>query len=279
VNAYLDFYRGKTLLLKVSGKEISGASFGKLVEDITYLVANQIRILLVFGGGDQIDSAWKQKHPEEDRPKHQGVGITSPQVMEDGVLPAYAAIRSKLEAALPGIFIVSPEEVRAKKITDIGDGVSPGLVGRVEAINSPEDKPLTAVGFLGIDESGQKLNLNADDIVAHLAEQMGAKINEVIFLTESGGLLTHAGGEIISQLSLDEVDEVIAGRHPTIKVDGGMLKKLREIRKILPKVGKAVVTNARGLRREIEDKGGSGTLFFAPSAVSLSEAAIDEDKP
>jgi len=269
VNYYLDFYRDKTLLLKVSGKEISGTSFGKLVDDIQFLTSNQIRILLVFGGGEQTDYFWKQKHPGEDRPKYQGIGITSREVLNDGVLPAYTAIRSKLEAALPGIFIVAPEEVLAEKMHRIDEsGLDPGLVGRVETINVPESHILTAVGFLGMDESGQKLNLNADDIVVKLVEQMGTKINEVIFLTESGGLLTGTGGELIPQLTMNEVAEVIEGRHPKIKVDGGMLKKLREIHKILPMVGKAVITNTQGLRREIEDKNGSGTLFFDP-ATSL----------
>src|SRR5436189_45204 len=94
--AYDSLYKGKTLVVKVSGAEIASDDFVILAEDIRWLVHRGVRIILVYGGGAQIDEQYGRS-----RQKVDGVGVTDPSVMAEGVLPANAAIQQMIETLLP----------------------------------------------------------------------------------------------------------------------------------------------------------------------------------
>lgn len=256
--AYDEIYKGRTLILKVSGSEIEGNDFPVLIDDIRFLTKKGVRIVLVFGGGDQIS-----RHYGKPRQKIDGVAVTTAEVLHLGVLAAYEDIRRKLQDALPEGMMAEPETLQ----TSLHPDKRFGLVGIPQNIVLP-DARLSFVGFVG-DAEGQRLNVNADDIAMQIVRQYREQIEEVIFLTNTGGI-RNKNGEIVPLLTEKRIDRILRGEDEEINVDGGMLKKVQEIRSALDRIAKVVVTKTAGLRNEIEHWMGSGTLSINSQALVRS---------
>lgn len=262
--AYNQLYSGKTLVVKAGGAELA-EQMPVLVEQIRQLIAKGIRIILVFGGGPQIDAHWKQTHSQP-REKRNGVGVTTNEVLHDAVLPAYEEIRTKLIEALgSAIDVVSPNSVVCERDGEFG------LVGNateIQGIMPTQNSPLKAVGFVGKERgTEQPLNINADSIVHSIVAEHRDAINGAILLTGTGAILDKAGAMVPLILSGD-ISKILDGSHAKVKVGGGMTKKLTEVNKMLSDVGKVVITNAAGLLDEIEKWQGSGTLCVKEDRIS-----------
>ncbi len=286
--AYNELYKDKVVLVKVSGAEIEGENFPKLIEDIRWLIEKQIRVVLIFGGGDQITQKYKDATGES-RPKIDGIGVTTPEVLTKGVLPALGDIRGQLQKVLPaGTVFVEPEAMRC----EIHPDERYGLVGIPKEIDLP-DAPVSAIGFVGTAEDPSKyppallektgaplLNVNADDIAVALVRQYKTLINELIFVTKKRGV-EDIHGEIAPLLTDVRIRRILADADPDIPVDGGMKKKLEAILSVLQAVGKIAITDAKSLMAEIEKWKGEGTfcvdtkqLVFA-GMLPIEEAIFD----
>lgn len=262
--AYADLYHGKTLLLKVSGAEINGPDFPELVKDVRDLTKRGVRIILTFGGGEQISQMYGKP-----REKIDGVGVTTNAVLQEGVLPAYHSIRGKLASAFPDGEIIEPKAVRC----DPTENEQLGLVGTPREIVL-RDAPLSVVGFVGM-SGDTMLNVNADDIAKQLALQERDDIEELILLTSTGGVL-NTREKIVSLLTERKLDEILSGTSDAVKVEGGMLKKLQAVREILDVVGKAVITKTDGLQRELLQWMGDGTMCVDTKQLTTSPLQIRE---
>lgn len=109
----------------------------------------------------------------------------------------------------------------------------------------------------------------ADDVVSAVATHCAGSIHEVMMVTDTGGVLDKKG-KVVSLLSTATIDEIIAGRHPDIEVKDGMLKKLREVRKMLAHVAKISITDDP--QKEIENWRGRGTLCINEDALEFEPA-------
>lgn len=255
-----ELYKGKTILIKLSGAEIADPNFEQAVRDIKALITDQVKIILVYGGGKQIDEAWQNNGHTEARPKKDGVGISSLKVMNDGVLPAHESILEKLKRYFEDVDQVSFLETNQVK-GKIKDFEKSGFTGEVTQVPLQEDKKLQVIGFVGENEAGEKLNINADEVVTKIIEQQKEKIIEVIFATQTGGIQDKKG-EIVPIISDKKIPCILDNKHPQITVEGGMLKKLIEAQKTLQFVDKVAITNLVGIYDEITKLSGSGTLLF-----------------
>ncbi len=264
-NAYDSLYHGQTLVLKVSGAEIESPDFPKLASDITVLNEGGVNIALVFGGGDQINKKFGRL-----RPKIEGVAVTNDDVLRNGVLPAYNDIRQKLMAALPHGVMLEPHDLQC----DFHPNTQYGLVGIPKDIVLPDDK-LVMAGFVG-NVDGACANVNADDIARQLVEQYADRIEELLFLTNTGGVLD-AEGHVVSLLTDKRIDAMLKNLEPKITVDGGMKKKMLEVRRALDNITKVVITKTSGLKDEIEKWMGSGTLCVNSNQLTTSPMRFIEE--
>ncbi len=256
--AYDAIYHGRTLVLKVSGAEIGSADFPLLAEDIRCLVQKGVRIVLAFGGGNQISTQYGKP-----RQKIDGVGVTNDDVLQNGVLPAYHDIRAQLSTLLPEGIFVEPEQMQC----DLHPNAKFGLVGIPKNIVLP-DTDLSFVGFVG--KAGkQEVNVNADDIAMQLVTQYHDEVEELIFLTGTGGML-NGEGNIVSLLTTSRIDNILQGLDKDIIVDGGMRQKMQVVRRALDMIAKVVLTKTSKLREEIEQWMGSGTLAVNENTLSVS---------
>lgn len=261
------FYKNKTLLIKVSGTEIATPEFQQTTRDIKALIADQIKVLLIFGGGNQIDSHWEKNGNKFPRPKHNGIAITSEKVFYEAVQPAYTEIIEKLKSAFcntQNSQFIHPSELNAI----FKDYNQWGYTGTPVAIDLDFDKALNVIGFVGGTKTGEVLNINADEIVTLLIQQYQQKINEVIFATQTGGVLNQQG-EIVPLLTRENLEKILQGKHPQIQVTQGMQKKLEEIKSLLDLTPKIAITNTTGIYNEITQLYGSGTL-----CINLEQAQI-----
>ncbi|MFH0851406.1 MAG: hypothetical protein V1876_01525 [Candidatus Peregrinibacteria bacterium] len=263
-DAYHHKYSGKTLLLKVSGKTLLSEHVPALVQDVQELSREGIHFILVCGAGEQNTRHLKdylaQTGQEWTEPERVGGRrVTDERQMLHGVLPAHQSIRALFHALLSEATILEPVQLHCTHLADLG------FVGDPQAIEGLNEGAIVVVPSVGSD--GQKLlNVNADDTARTVAAQECASLNEVIFVTETGGVL-HKGS--VAPLLWEE-DIAADGRHAHIDVTGGgggMQKKLCEAKKMLQWIEKVVITGVAGVRQEIERILGSGTLVVARSSV------------
>ncbi len=277
--AFLQLYReqGRQFVIKASGKELAPERLAVLVPQINFLTANGIYTILIYGGGDQIDWEWEEKHPGIPRPKVEGIGITTDQVIKDAVLPAYGKIHIQLQQALPDFQFFEPAQIPCDKVppiqTGAGDSVDPQWVGRPNGFVIPQRKNV-AIGFVGM-VGKHPVNMNADS-VAQATSQFD-QAGELFFLTNTHGVLDE-DGQVIPILLASELRE--DGSHPEVRIEGGMKQKTREARRILletrNRIRKVAIIGGGDLRSEIEDWKGSGTLIFDPKDLHCSPATASE---
>lgn len=113
----------------------------------------------------------------------------------------------------------------------------------------------------------------ADDAVSAVAAHCAGSIDEVMMVTETGGVLDKKG-KIAPLLSTATIDEIVAGRHPDIEAKDGMLQKLREVREMLQHVAKVSITDDP--QKEIENWRGRGTLCINEGKLTF-EPANEQD--
>ena len=80
--AELRAYQGRTIVVKIGGNSIAEDEFflSKIARQIVFLNTNGVRVVLVHGGGPQIDDALREKKVETSKGKD-GRRITSPKAM------------------------------------------------------------------------------------------------------------------------------------------------------------------------------------------------------
>ena len=271
---YHSLYAGKKILVKASG-ELLGEQLYKQCRE---LLRVGIQFILVGGGGRPITDAWEKhihrwnvEHPSEPprskvRPMEKGGGITNAELMEHAVLPVYTETRSQLGQHLSDFHVLEPDQVQCARQPACG------LVGEPRAIDGLDSAPNLAVLSVGMDEARTLVNINADSIARRITEQMRGAINEVIFLTGTGGVLDK-DGSLVSVIFSHDMREDGTHRFPNVR--GWMQQKFSEILAMLPLVGKVIVT--KDLQREIESVFGSGTMFVDSLQLQCSPLQREEE--
>jgi acetylglutamate kinase len=222
-------YRGRTVVIKYGGAAmVDEALRASFADDVAMLHFSGIHPVIVHGGGSHISAAMHR----------QGV---DPRWV-DGLRVTDADAIRVVQATLAGE--INPDLVRlVNSHGSVAGGVS-GLDGNL-LVARPKDPSLGFVGDvvkvdpglltalldrgfvpvvapLARGEDGEVYNVNADAAAAAIAVAMGA--SKLVYLTDVEGLYRDAADPetLISKLSVDEVEALIASR----SVSDGMLPKL-----------------------------------------------------
>jgi acetylglutamate kinase len=247
-------------VIKVGGALIEH-QLEPLADSLAFLHNLGLVPIVLHGAGPQLDAALAAANVP--MLKHDGLRVTTPEVMEIARPVIYRANRS-LVAAL------EKEGVRAEGIQhgvfecDYLDREALGLVGDVRRVDLEAIRDAVAggqmpvVACLGESKTGQVLNINADFAARELIWTLNP--HKIIFLTETGGLLDEAG-RVISAISLrTDYDWLI--QQPW--VHSGMKLKLEQIEQILsklPDTASVSITSVDSLARELFTHRGAGTLI------------------
>jgi acetylglutamate kinase len=226
---YIRRFTGKTLVVKVGGLPMTDPARARsLAQDVLLLVSVGIRVVLVHGGGPQIDEQMERQGREVQRVN--GLRVTDADTLDVVRMVLVGKINRELVSAVnalePVAVGVAGEDGRLLKAAPVDPAL--GFVGRVEEVRAGllhallDDGLVPIVSTVGADASGQPYNINADDAARAIAVAMGAE--KLIYLTGAPGLLEDPSvpDSLVHRLSASEA----RGRIVDECVTGGMIPKL-----------------------------------------------------
>ena len=241
---YIKQYAGKTVVIKYGGNAmISEELKSAVMEDIVLLSTVGIHVVLVHGGGPEINAMLK-KIGKESRFVG-GLRYTDRETMDVVEMVLAGKVNKSLVPQLEqhggraiGLCGLDGGMIKAVKHreTDLG------YVGDITHVNvtlirnSLENGTIPVVATIAAGESdGETYNINADIAAAQIAAAMGAE--KLVLMTDVRGLLRNREDEN-SLISVVQVSEVAHLKHQGI-ISGGMI----------PKIDCCVEAVRRGVRR------------------------------
>ena len=237
---YIQRFQGQTVVIKYGGNAmVDDALKSGFARDVVLMKLVGINPVIVHGGGPQIGELLKKLGKESKFVD--GMRVTDTETMSvvemvlggqvnkeivnlinqhGGKAVGLTGKDGNLIKARKMIFTRNAPEMNTPEIIDIGH------VGEVAEINPDvvdmlvNDDFIPVIAPIGVDETGQAYNINADLVAGRMAETLCAE--KLILLTNTLGLLDKED-KLLTGLDSGQVDELI--KDGTIQ--GGMLPKIR----------------------------------------------------
>jgi len=230
---YIQEWSNKTIVVKYGGNAMTSDELKKaVIQDIVLLSLVGIRVVVVHGGGPEINELLK-KTGKESRFVG-GLRYTDEETMEAVQMVLAGKINKNLVSLLEraggkalGLSGLDGGMLKAVKLTD-GD-LDYGLVGEVTDVNTDPITTAMAGGYIPVistvaagTDAETSYNINADTAAAKIAIALGAE--KLILLTDVRGILRDPKDEatLISQVRLGDVQGLIDDGI----ISGGMIPKL-----------------------------------------------------
>ena len=281
---FMQRYAGKTFVVKYGGHAMGDpAAAMDFAEDVVLLKAVGINPVVVHGGGPQIGAMLKKLGVESRF--IDGLRVTDAETAKVAEMVLSGAINKELVSWIAqaggkavGISGKDGGLVTAEKVkrttrdpdSNIERAVDLGFVGEPTSIDCTILNTLSAAGMIpviapiGVDDSGQTLNINADTMAGAVAAAMGAA--RLILLTDVAGVLDK-DGELVTDLDPARINALKADG----TVTGGMIPKLETcVAAVEGGAEAAVILDGRVPHvtlLEIFTKGGAGTLVRLQSGT------------
>ena len=213
---YIDAFRGKVIVAKYGGSAIDhpGAMRG-ILQDLVFLRSVGIHAVLVHGGGPMIT----RKLAEDGKPSAfvDGMRVTDAQtvrvvnqelaMVNRRLVGQIEALGGRADGLIPTRrAVIAEPHARAEELGFVGvvRTIRPGPIRRAFQRHA-----IPVLSPMGIHESGQLYNINADDVASHLAVQL--KAAKLVLLTNVRGILgqPHDVGSLISTLCVKDAKLLI----------------------------------------------------------------------
>jgi len=288
---YVRLFRGKTFVVKVGGEVLSEAKIRKaLCEQIALLWSFSIRVVVVHGGGAELDAVCEAMHiPVQ---KVAGRRVTSPAVLDAAKMVFAGQVHMDLLAELqangvPAVGLTGLDAglVKAHRrppVAILADGATEpqlvdfGLVGDIDAVDPHVLSHLLEGGFVPVvaplsgGTDGTIYNTNADTIAASLAAALGAE--KIFFLLSVPGLLKDVAkaSSLIPHATLDD----LAALEAQGVITGGMRPKVTAVKSALlggvPSAHLVSGLTPDALLAEVFTNEGSGTMIVGPATAAVA---------
>ena len=195
---YIQQYRGKTIVIKYGGNAMLNNELkSAVIEDLILMFCVGIRVVLVHGGGPEIE-ALLQKTGKESRFVN-GLRYTDEETMDIVQMVLCGKTNKDITGLIEqaggraiGLCGIDGSMLKARRIEN-GDL---GLVGEIEEVNIPVlnsvlDTPaipvISPVASGTGDDAGHSLNINADIAAAKIAAALRAE--KLVLMTDVQGIL------------------------------------------------------------------------------------------
>ena len=277
---YLRAYSGQIFVVKAGGEIFADARWREsITREIATMHRLGIRVVLVHGGGPQLDAAAAKAGVGSEMVA--GRRITTPELLDLAVSEwrgrlSAALVRGLAAAGERGVGLSGADGglFRAKRRppVEIQDDagvtrwVDYGLVGdvvevRVDVLKAVLNLPaVPVITPMGAGDAGEILNVNADTVAAEIAVALGAA--KLLLLTRAPGILEDPTdpASVLHWTDLEELGDL----EKKGAIRGGMRPKVAAIRKALsggvPRVHVVDGRKAGALLEEVFTTEGSGTL-------------------
>ncbi len=232
---YIQKLNGKTVVIKYGGNAmISSELKNSVMEDITVLKYVGLNPVIIHGGGPDITEAL-EKLKIKSKFKN-GLRITDSDTMEVVQTVLIGKTNKEIVSLLNqkggkaiGISGIDGNLIECEKYKFNENGVEEdlGFVGKITRIDSKvintlaRDEYIPVVAPIGIGNSGESYNINADTVAGEIAAALNAE--KLILLTDVEGVKTSIGSNnIFPSLTSHEVHDLIN----TKAINGGMIPKV-----------------------------------------------------
>ncbi|MCL2719745.1 MAG: acetylglutamate kinase [Treponema sp.] len=198
---YIQNFHDKTIVVKYGGNAMLNNDLKTaVIEDVILMACVGIKVVLVHGGGPEIEAMLK-KTGKESRFVN-GLRYTDEETMDIVQMVLCGKVNKDITALIQkkggnaiGLCGIDGGMLKAKRFNNDGEDI--GLVGVIEQVDSSILKSLlnsgvipvissVAYGIGGCDE-GKPLNINADIAAAKIAAALGAE--KLVLMTDVRGLL------------------------------------------------------------------------------------------
>jgi acetylglutamate kinase len=197
---YIQQYQGKTLVVKYGGNAMINEELkAAVIHDVILLSCVGIRVVLVHGGGPEIEAMLKALGKESRFVR--GLRYTDEETMEVVQMVLCGRVNKDITALIQngggralGLSGIDGGLFTARRLRL--DNEDLGLVGEIESVDAGLLNTLLDTGVipvissvaLGIgEEAGKALNINADTAAAKIAVALGAE--KLLLMTDVQGIL------------------------------------------------------------------------------------------
>jgi acetylglutamate kinase len=287
---YIRMYKGKVFVIKAGGAVFADeASTRALIEQVAILHQVGIRVVLVHGGGPQLDQVQSALGIETRMVN--GRRVTDKQTIDVTAMVLNGTINTRilgicraLDIEAIGVSGVDAGLIRAhrrapvKISKDSAETVDYGFVGDIDSVNTAvldkllDNGLMPVVSPLSADAHGTLLNINADTVAAAIGGALSAE--KLVLCTGAPGILERVddSGSLISYTDL----KGLKGLRDQGSLLDGMLPKATAIeaaiRSGVRRVHVISYKSAESLLAEIFTNEGTGTLVVADlNALSPAE--------
>jgi acetylglutamate kinase len=218
-------YMRQTVVIKIGGNSIDEDPdfLGSLASQLEFLQSRHVRIVLVHGGGPQIDRALKdeglvsQKGPD-------GRRLTSPAMMAvvaRTMNEISETVAAELESAGCAVFagaLAGGRFVKARPLAEDRTGM-PARVDVNGIVRHLEKEQTVVLNSIGLGPDDHDFNINADDFA--MAVAMALKARRLVLATNVAGVCG-ADDKLIERLTPSAAQDLIADG----TISGGMIPKV-----------------------------------------------------
>ncbi|MBO4693162.1 MAG: acetylglutamate kinase [Clostridia bacterium] len=261
-------YTGKTVVIKYGGNAMVNDELKQQVmEDIVLLWLIGVKIVLVHGGGPEINELMNKVGKKSEF--IDGLRITDKETMDIVQMVLAGKVNKTLVnllemkggnaiglSGMDGRLIQS--EIKSKKL---------GFVGEIKKINPHpitdllEKDYIPVISTVGCDKSGNSYNINGDTAAAHIAGAIGAE--KLIMMTDIDGILADKNDPttLIHEVTIKDTERL----YEDGVISGGMIPKVECCVEAVHKgVKNVVILDGRvphSVLMELLTDEGAGTLF------------------
>ena len=237
---YIRKFSGKTIVIKYGGNAMSDETLKSgFARDVVLMKLVGMNPVVVHGGGPQIGLQLERLGKESKF--IEGMRVTDNETMDIVEMVLGGLVNKEIVTLINhhggnavGLSGKDGDLIRARKLEikrsspelEAPEIIDIGHVGEVDSIDTAvvdlliQGDFIPVIAPIGVDESGQSFNINADLVAGKVAEVL--KAEKLIMLTNTPGLLD-ADGNVLTGLSVEEVDDLIEKG----VIHGGMLPKIR----------------------------------------------------
>ncbi|MBQ3448678.1 MAG: acetylglutamate kinase [Synergistaceae bacterium] len=267
---YIRKYTGKTVVIKYGGNAMTSESLKQQVmEDIVLLWLTGIKVVLVHGGGPEINALMERlgKKPEF----VDGLRVTDKETVDI----VQMVLAGKINKSLTGL--LETKGGRAIGLSGVDDRLIEakckdsrlGFVGEVTKINTAIVDDLLSrnyipvISTIGYGTDGETYNINGDTAAAFIAGAL--KAERLIMMTDIAGILRDPKdpATLIPEITVSEAEELKRSG----VISGGMIPKAECcIKAIREGVKKVIIMDGRvphSILIELLTDEGAGTMFLA----------------
>ncbi|MBM5574618.1 MULTISPECIES: acetylglutamate kinase [Deefgea] len=232
---YIQRFLDKTIVIKYGGNAMIDEELKDgFASDVVLLKLVGMNPVVVHGGGPQINDLLDRIGKKGEF--IQGMRVTDAETMDvvEMVLGGHVnkeivSLINKHGGKAVGLTGQDGHFIRARKMMlkdNMGENnIDIGQVGEIQSIDPSIVLHLDAADFIpviapiGVDATGESLNINADLVAGKLAEVL--KAEKLILMTNTPGVLDKEGN-LLTKLTARRIDELFADG----TISGGMLPKI-----------------------------------------------------